>query len=181
MEKFWIAAVFVLGSLAFAFCAAALWRTDEQHLAAAEKFLRLRKTGAILGGVALAWCVPQIQAVAWNFLIPWLWPLAAAAILGAYFYLDNLMARAIAGLLIMGAYTFLAFSFASRLGTGLSGALAAWGWGSVGILIAAKPCWLRDFLRLGARRSVWRRIAAGCAGVTAIGLAAALVLYLKRS
>jgi hypothetical protein len=62
---------------------------------------------------------------------------------------------------------------------GISGALPAWVWGAVGIVIAAKPCYLRDFLRLGAHKKFWRILAAVLAGVTAVFLLGAMAIYLK--
>lgn len=169
----------ILAALAFAAAAGVLLRLRESGLPRLERFLRNRPVGAVLGMLALAWCIPQIRAVAWDALAPWLWPLAVAATVLAFFYLDNVLPRAIAGVLILGAYTFLQFSFASRLGTGIWGAAAAWSWGVIGILIAAKPCWLRDFFRLAARSLPWRA-AAVAATVASTGLAiAATVLAWK--
>jgi len=166
----------VLAALVFACSAGVFLRLREPGLPRLEHFLRNRVAGAILAVLALAWCIPQVRAVAWDALAPWLWPLAAVAATLAYFYLDNVFARAVAGLLIMGAYTFLQVSFASRLATGVWGALAAWSWGSVGILIAAKPCFLRDFFRLTARSALWRGIAFAATALSALLTVLAAVL-----
>lgn len=170
-------AALALGVLFFVVLGGGAAVAGKNRLPQAERLLRHRILGAVLMLLALAWCIPQIRAVAWNFLAPWLWPLAIAATVASYFYLDNVVSRAIGGLLIMGAYTFLAFSFTTRLPTGVYGACIAWFWGIVGILISAKPCWLRDFLRLGARRPLWRMLAAGLAGLTACFGVAVMILY----
>ena len=179
-EQYGTLAALGLGTLFFILAAAGLIAAGEKNLPRAERLLRHRALGAVLMLLALAWCIPQVRAVAWSFLAPWLWPLAIAATVAAWFYLDNVVARALGGLLIMGAYTFLAFSFASRLATGLPGAVIAWCWGTVGILISAKPCWLRDFLRLGARRPAWRFAAALLAALTACFGVVAMVIYWRQ-
>ena len=71
-------------------------------------------------------------------------------------------------------------SFDYKLAMYISGAIPAWVWGAVGIVIAAKPCYLRDFLRLGAEKRFWRYLASALAGVTALFLLGALVLFLNR-
>lgn len=157
-----------LGTLFFAVFTAVFLILNEDRLPKLERFLRRRAAGAALMLLALAWCIPQIRAVAWSALGPWLWPLAAAATLAAYFYLDNVLPRAVAGLLIMGAYTFLNFSFADRLATGVYGAVLAWFWGTAGIAVAAKPCWMRDFFRLCVRNKAWRYGAAAATCGTAL-------------
>ena len=177
-ETLMIRAGMILGVLFFALSAGVFLFLNGKTLAPLEHALRSRVAGAILMFLALAWCIPQIRAVAWDALAPWLWPLAVAATVLAFFYLDNVLPRAIAGVLIMGAYTFLQFSFAHRLGTGIWGAAAAWSWGVIGILIAAKPCWLRDFFRLAARSLPYRAAAVAAAmGSTLLAIAATVMAW----
>ena len=91
----------------------------------------------------------------------------------------NLASRGFAGLLIMGAYSFLDMSFDCKLNMNISGALPAWVWGAVGIVIAAKPCYFRDYLRLGAEKKFFRYLAAALAAITVIFLAVTILIYLK--
>ena len=180
MEKYIILSALGVGAIFFAVLALLVSRCNEVRLPGAEKFLRNRTAGAVLSAAALAWCVPQVQAVIWTSVVPWVWYLALAALVLSVLYLDNIVARGFAGLLIMGAYSFLDMTFDCKLNMGISGALPAWVWGAVGIVIAAKPCYLRDFLRLGAEKRFWRYLASALAGVTALFLLGALVLFLNR-
>ena len=179
MEKYLITAFLCAGAAAFAALAFFLWRSDAKHLASSEHLLRNRYLGAVLSAAALAWCVPQIQAVAWSSLSAWAWPLAGGALILCILYLDNLAARGLAGLLIMGAYSFLDMSFDCKLNLRLSGAIIPWVWGIIGILIAAKPCYLRDFLNLGAAVKPWRYLAVIMSICSALFLLASVVFYWK--
>ena len=179
MEKIIILSALAAGAIFFAVLAFLTVRCCEARLPGAEKFLRNRTAGAILSAAALAWCAPQVQAVIWTSWVPWVWYLALAALVLCVLYLDNIVARGFAGLLIMGAYSFLDMTFDCKLNMGISGALPAWVWGAVGIVIAAKPCYLRDFLRLGARKKFWRILAASLAGITALFLLGTIAIYLK--
>ena len=138
MEKVIILSALAAGVIFFAVLAFLTVRCCEARLPGAEKFLRNRTAGAILSAAALAWCAPQVQAVIWTSWVPWVWYLALAALVLSVLYLDNIVARGFAGLLIMGAYSFLDMTFDCKLDMGISGALPAWVWGAVGIVIAAK-------------------------------------------
>ena len=179
MEKNFITGFLAAGMIFFALLTILFIRCNEKNLPAAEALLRNKKVGAVTSAVALAWCVPQIQAVAWNWLANYAWIIALVALVLCVRYLDNMTARGFAGLLIMGAYSFLDMSFDCKLGMQISGALPAWVWGLIGIVIAAKPCYLRDYLRLGAQKSFWRYLAAALSGVTVFFLAASIVVLWK--
>ena len=174
-----IAGFLLAGVIFFAVQAWAVAVCCEARLPRAEKFLRSRRIGAVAGAAALLWCVPQVQAVAWHWLAQWAYPAAAAVLFLSVKYLDNLVARAWAGLLIMGAYSFLDMSFDQQLNMGISGAIPAWVWGSIGIVAAAKPCYVRDFLRLSSRKKFWRLLAVILSVVTAIFLLTALAVFMK--
>ena len=180
MEKYLTAAFLGAGAAAFAILTCFLWRCNAERLTRSENLLRNRFLGAVLGALALAWCVPQIQAVAWHSLAALAWPLAAGALVLCVLYLDNLVARALAGLLIMGAYSFLDMSFDNHLASGWSSALTPWVWGAVGIAIAARPCYLRDYLRLGAKAAPWRFMASALTLVSALFLLASVLFFLIR-
>lgn len=179
MEKYTVITMLTAGTVFFAALAFFLWRSNKEHLPEAETLLRNKGFGMILSAAALCWCVPQVQAVAWVWLANYAWIIAAAALLLCIKYLDNLASRGFAGLLIMGAYSFLDMSFDCKLNIGLAGPLMAWVWGGIGIVIAAKPCYLRDFLRLGAQKPFWRYLAAALAIVTVILLICSVLLVVK--
>ncbi|MBR7143959.1 MAG: hypothetical protein IKD10_03360 [Lentisphaeria bacterium] len=179
MENYTVITMLTAGTVFFAALAFFLWRSNKEHLPEAETLLRNKGFGMILSAAALCWCVPQVQAVAWAWLANYAWIIAAAALLLCIKYLDNLASRGFAGLLIMGAYSFLDMSFDCKLNMNISGALPAWIWGAVGIVIAAKPCYLRDYLRLGAEKPFFRYLAAALSGITVLFLIATVIIYLK--
>ena len=179
MEKYTVVTMLAAGIIFFAALAVFLLRTNEKHLPEAELLLRNKGFGTILAAAALCWCVPQVQAVAWSWLANYAWIVAAAALLLSIKYLDNLASRGFAGLLIMGAYSFLDMSFDCKLNMNISGALPAWFWGAVGIVIAAKPCYLRDYLRLGAGKPFFRFLGAAVSGITVLFLVTTVIIFLK--
>ena len=179
MEKYLIIAILAAGVLAFAALSWWVSRLKEDNIVAAEELLRNRTVGGIMAAIALIWVVPHVQAVAWYSLVPWVWPMAVLELFLSVKYLDNVVARAFAGLLIMGAYSFLDMSFDYSLGMYISGAVPPWVWGCIGITIAAKPCYLRDFLRLCARKKLWRYLTTGLCGVTALFLLATIAIFWK--
>ena len=179
MEKYIITAALSLASIAFAALTWYLCWLKAEKIAQSDALLRNNFYGGILAAGALAWCAPHVQAVAWYSLVPWVWPLAVLALILSVKYLDNLLPRAFAGLLIMGAYSFLDMSFDYRLGMYVSGALVPWVWGAVGIVIAAKPCYLRDFLRLCAQKKFWRYLTGALTAVTALFLLATIAIFWK--
>lgn len=179
MEKYMTVSALSGAIIFFAAISVMVFRCTQERIAGIEQLLRSKYLGGILCSAALAWCVPQIQAVAWTWMADYAWFLAAGALVLCVLYLDNLAARGFAGLLILGAYYYLDMIFDCKLNLGVSGALAAWVWGAVGIVIAAKPCYLRDFLRLAAQKSFWRYLALVLAAVTVLLLGGVLVLYWK--
>ena len=179
MEKYTVITMLAAGIIFFAALAIFLLRTNKEHLLEAELLLRNKGFGTVVSAAALIWCVPQVQAVAWAWLANYAWIIAAVVLVLAVKYLDNLASRGLAGLLIMGAYSFLDMSFDCKLNMNISGALPAWVWGMVGIIIAAKPCYLRDYLRLGAEKSFFRYLAAALAGITVLFLITTIIIFLK--
>ena len=179
MEKYSVITMLSAGIIFFAALAVFILRTDKEHLQEAELLLRNKGFGMVLSAAALVWCVPQVQAVAWAWLANYAWIIAAAALLLCIKYLDNLAARGFAGLLIMGAYSFLDMSFDCKLNMNISGALPAWVWGAIGIVIAGKPCYFRDYLRLGAEKRFFRYLAAVLAGITVLFLITSVIIFLK--
>lgn len=179
MEKYITVAFLSAGSLFFAVMTWLLLRVRPDRAAEYDRLLRSRSLGAVLSAAALAWCVPQVQAVAWAWLALWAWPVAIGAWILCWLYLDNMAARGWAGLMIMGAYSYLDMIFDCKLNLGIAGAMFAWVWGALGIVVAAKPCYLRDFLRLAAQKKFWKFPAAALSALTVLWLILTIVIFLK--
>ncbi len=131
----------------------ALWfaRLRPDALPRWEPLPRNRWAGAVLGLIALLWCVPYARPIAFDWLVPLLYPLAVLGAVLGYFFLDYLLARAAGGLFILTAYYFVhaAFEFHAPLCAALS--IGYWLLGIAGICLSGKPCWGRDLIRLGCR------------------------------
>ena len=120
-----------------------------------DKIPRERVSGTILGAVALLWCVPNIRPIFMpdspfqTFILP----LILLAIVLAAVFLNYLFARAAAAILILGAHAVLKAAYPARLpGYPVLAALVLLA-GVIGIVISAKPYWLRDWFRLSFRSS----------------------------
>ena len=123
-----------------------------------DKIPRERVSGTILGAVALLWCVPNIRPIFMpdspfqTFILP----LILLAIVLAAVFLNYLFARAAAAILILGAHAVLKAAYPARLpGYPVLAALVLLA-GVIGIVISAKPYWLRDWFRLSFRSSAVR-------------------------
>ena len=123
-----------------------------------DKIPRERISGTILGAVALIWCIPNIRPIfmpesPFQALIV---PLILVAIVLAAIFLNYLFARAAAAILILGAHAVLKAAYPAQLpGYPVMAALLLLA-GVIGILISAKPYWLRDWFRLSFRNSAVR-------------------------
>ena len=139
--------IFLAGALAFGAAGAWTLLRNLGNLPAAEKLPRNRAAGLVLGFAALIWCIPHAEVVSPAFLLPLLWPLAVAVPILAYFSLDYLTARAVAGLMILYGYQIVHTAFENRVpGTPVL-AVAAWLIGIAGIWVSARPYALRDWIR----------------------------------
>ena len=99
---------------------------------------------------------------------------------GAFAAVSNIItAVVVGGLLILAAYYFLQESFALDIKLALSGAVLAWSIGLIGILISAKPCYLRDAFRFLARHGSARYAAVGYALLITFYCGAAIALNWK--
>ena len=123
-----------------------------------DKIPRERVSGTILGAVALLWCIPNIRPIFMpdspfqTFILP----LILLAIVLAAVFLNYLFARAAAAILILGAHAVLKAAYPARLpGYPVLAALVLLA-GVIGIVISAKPYWLRDWFRLSFRSSAVR-------------------------
>jgi len=123
-----------------------------------EKLPRERISGTILGAIALIWCIPNIRPIFMPdspfqaFIVP----LILLAIVLAAIFLNYLFARAFAAILILGAHAVLKAAYPAQLpGYPVLAALLLLA-GVIGILISAKPYWLRDWFRLSFRNPAVR-------------------------
>ena len=123
-----------------------------------ESLPRNRYFGLIVGWFGLYWCIPHAQAVAPQFLIPLLRPIAVIAPIAAFFSLDYMTSRAFGGLLIILSYEALHRSFALALP--LAGVIAVLSWllGACGIWISGMPYIFRDAIRLAAEKKNYKRL-----------------------
>ena len=118
-----------------------------------EKLPRERISGTILTVIALLWCVPNIRPI----FMPdspfqmFILPLILVAIVLSAIFLNYLFARAAAAILILGAHSVLKAAYPAQLpGYPVLAALVLVA-GVIGILLSAKPYWLRDWFRLSFR------------------------------
>ena len=118
-----------------------------------EKLPRERVSGTVLAVAALLWCVPNIRPIFMpdspfqNFILP----LIILAMVLAALFLNYLFARAAAAILILGAHAVLKAGYPANLpGYPVLAALVLIA-GVIGIVISAKPYWLRDWFRLSFR------------------------------
>ena len=118
-----------------------------------EKLPRERISGTVLTVIALLWCIPNIRPIFMpdspfqTFVLP----LILVAIVLAAIFLNYLFARAAAAILILGAHAVLKAAYPAQLpGYPVLAALLLLA-GVIGIVISAKPYWLRDWFRLSFR------------------------------
>lgn len=162
---FWAEVTFGTGTLVFAAAAVLTLFSTETRLGFFEPLARNRWAGLFVGWIALALCVPHAVVVAPAFLIPWLWPVALIVPILGFFSLDYPGARALGGALILLGYYLVHFSFDFRTPGFPVIALAGWLAGIVGIWISGKPCAMRDYFRMVARRKGIRGLCAAFWGV----------------
>ncbi len=124
-----------------------LFRLNPGKLAAVEPLPRWRGAGAVLGLLALIWCIPHARPIVFNWMLPLLWPMAVAGAVLGYWYLDYLFSRALGGIFILAAYYFVHSSFDFHTPGMAVLAIVYWGLGILGIAFSGKPCWMRDVLR----------------------------------
>ena len=123
-----------------------------------DRLPRERISGTVLAAVALLWCIPNIRPI----FMPdspfqvFILPLILVAIVLAAIFLNYLFARAAAAILILGAHAVLKAAYPARLpGYPVLAALVLVA-GLIGIVISAKPYWLRDWFRLSFRNPAVR-------------------------
>lgn len=147
--------VCILVSIFFAFAAAFLIRPS--NLEKWEALPRNRAGGAALGFLALLFFIPNVEPMfsAREYLSVLVIAAAALTVL-CYLYLDYLFSRAFAGALILGAHFLLNATYAADLRYSSFFAFLCFVTGTIGIFIAAKPHWMRDWIRRIANSLFWR-------------------------
>ena len=118
-----------------------------------ESLPRNKNMGVILVFLCLLWCVPQARPIVWDWMLPWLYPLAITFSILCFLFLDYLFSRGTGGFFILLTYYFVheAFTFCTPL-TALF-ALMCWVLGIAGLFFSGKPHLLRDFIRKLAKSS----------------------------
>ena len=173
-------AAFALAALAGAVLFPILCR-DEQRLSVWEKVPRWKKPGAVLAVIVILWCIPNLRPILDpnSFLQPLLYPLAIVAAILCIVYLDYLFSRAFAGFLILLAHFLLKEAFAANVyPVSAVFALLLMMMGVIGIVISAKPYYLRDWIRFLFRKKAVRYGTCGYLAVLALSAVAMLIATL---
>ena len=176
IEFFCARITFIAGVLVFAAVAVATLLSKPEKLSFSEPLARNRWIGLFVGWFALVLCVPHAVVVAPAFLIPWLWPIALIVPVLGFFSLDYPAARALGGAFIFLGYYLVHYSFDFWTPGGAVIAVAGWLTGIAGIWISGKPCAMRDYFRITARRKSIRFICAAFWGVEMLLALWALVM-----
>lgn len=165
----------------FSFAAAATFAVFNQGNLAVT-LPRERKSGLILTAILLIALVPHVEELfepqsifVQNYL---LWVAAVVLFICIMLYADYIFARAIAVVMIFGAYLVLREGFGTNPPLYPLAAVCAFLLGLTGILIGAKPVWLRAWLENAKEKPWLRYVSAGGWGLT--GLVALTVLILKE-
>ena len=128
-----------------------------------ERLPRERISGTVLSVGALLWCIPNIRPIFMpdSPIQSLVVPLIVLAMVLAALFLNYLFARAVSAILILGAHSVLKLGYPAGLpGYRLLAALVLLA-GVIGIVISAKPYWLRDWFRLSFRNPAVRWASAG--------------------
>ena len=122
-----------------------------------EKLPRERVSGGILGFLALLAFIPDVEPMfPVERYLGLLIFLAVVLSVLCFLYIDHLFARALAGILILGAHATLAEVYAADLRFSPFFAAMTLLYGTAGIVLAAKPYFLRDLMRKCAASVWWR-------------------------
>ncbi len=137
---------------------AGIWtlRLNPERLPEAEKIPRERYFAAGLALFDLLCCVPHARPIAFDWMLPLLYPAAVAGAVLGFLFLDYLFSRAFGGLLILAAYSIVHGAWEFSLPAAGLFCIAAWLFGGFGIAISGKPCWMRDVIRKCAGKPAWK-------------------------
>ena len=147
--------VCILISILIAISAVCLIRPS--NLEKWEALPRNRAGGAALGFLVLLFFIPNVEPMfsAKEYFTVLMIAAVVLTVL-CYLYLDYLFSRAFAGALILGAHFLLNATYAADLRFSSFFAFLCFVTGTIGIFIAAKPHWMRDWIRKIAGSRVWR-------------------------
>lgn len=124
-----------------------LLKFNARNLPLCEKLLRDRRFGLPLALGGLLWCVPYAGVLVWDWMTPWLLPLALVLTVLTYFYLEYLPSRAIAGIMILYTAYVAQESYAFHTPGAPWLMILSWIMAVTGMFIAAKPHLIRDYFR----------------------------------
>ena len=166
MDKMLIILEFFAGILLYGALFLAYWRVSPENIAFFEKLCRNRIIGFAGALPAALICVGLARPVTPEFLQMFLIPAALIIPVVSIFYIDFYASRTIAFWMILFAYETVNFSFIYQIPGASLYAILSWILGVAGIWISAKPCTLRDTLRISTEKKVYRRcfLAAAAAG-----------------
>jgi len=139
-----------LASLVMAFWAG---RMNIERLPKWESLPRNRNIAVVLVFLCLLWCVPQAKPIVWDWMLPWLYPLAIAFTILGFFFLDYLFSRAIGGFFILLTYYFVHEAFTFHTPIIALFAIMCWVLAIMGLFFSGKPHLCRDFIRKLAKSS----------------------------
>ena len=133
---------------------------SENNIRKIERLTRNRYIGLFLGWLALLMCVPHAQAIAPDFMLKLLLPLALAIPVIGFFAIDHAASRAVSGTLILCAYNMIHLAF--ELNAHCTWLFAVCGWlaGAYGIWCSGLPWTWRDVFRKCAANKLFKKICA---------------------
>jgi len=132
-------------------------RTRENNIHLREKLCREKLIGVVMAFIAFVWCAKHGQSIfPGGKIAAYFVPMAFIFTWLSYFLLDYLAARAFAALLILIAHYHLYWIFAENPFMASISSLACYILGTFGIVIAGKPCLLRDFFRKSVKSNSFR-------------------------
>ncbi len=172
----------ISGAVIFAALGCGFFLASEKTISRLEKLCRNKVAGLVIALPALISCIPHAQIVAPGILQnpAVLWLLALAIPVLSYFYIDFYTARAIGGAIIILAYDLIHVAYEEAFAGAAVFTIAAWIFGFAGIWISGKPCALRDWFRLAARKNSFKIASAAAAFFCAVLFLAALFIGFGR-
>ena len=154
-----VIALSFIGAAVLALAGIGVGMMTPERIPAANRFVRSRNIGVVLGAVAFIFAAPQLIAISWDWVAGSIWYMIAGVLVLFYFFGDFVNARAMAGLLMVGAYYFTNHAFVEEIAALPVMAFFTLALAIAGLIIAAWPHLLRDFLHTCAERR-WVRCGA---------------------
>lgn len=158
------ATIFLWSIIGAAICGAAglaAVKSSPETIERIEKIPRNRYIGLIVGWFALLMCVPHAQAVAPDFMLKMLYPLAVIVPIAGFFTVDHAASRAVSGTLILCSYNMIHLAFELDIAGTWFFSVCGWLSGAAGIWCSGLPWTWRDIFRKCAANNNFRKISAG--------------------